>query len=64
MSTVVNTHEQLLVTVTSVVFFNEFSEIGTQFLTIFDYGKMELSFDCNDPHIMIVRVSKFHLLLK
>ena len=64
MSVVVNAHEQLLVTVTSVVFSNEFSEIGTQFLIISGYGERKLSIDRNDPHIMMVRLSKFLLLPK
>ena len=41
MSVVVNAHEQLLITVTSVVFSSECSEIGTQFLIISGYGGKE-----------------------
>lgn len=64
MSVVVNAHEQLLVTVTSVAFSNECSEIGTQFLIISGYGERKLSIDRNDPRIMMVRLSKFLLLPK
>jgi len=64
MSVVVNAHEQLLITVTSVVFSSECSEIGTQFLIISGYGERKLSIDRNDPRIMMVRLSKFLLLPK
>lgn len=64
MSVVVNAHEQLLITVTSVVFSNECSEIGTQFFIISGYGERKLSIDRNGPLIMIVRLSKFLRLPK
>ena len=63
MSVVESTHEQSLVTEASVVFFPMNMLKSYLFLVMLGYGEMDLSFGCNDPHTMMVRVKYFLLLL-